>query len=305
MSGSPSVRSIITKCLGGMWILDGLLQLQPQMFGSAFVSSVLVPNLSNQPHFLHALVVLGIYLWSLHPALANTMAALIQIIIGVLLFFPSSSKPLRIGLSISILWGFLVWVCGEGMGSLFTGTASLYSGAPGAVLLYVFLAVLLLSEKAKLSWFPKIVGWLLVLGSLLQLQSGFWTAGGIRGNLTASTMESVHALNSIPLYISNMLSMNPVAGNLFLVFVPLVIGLLLLIKPNRITATIAVIFFFLMWWWGQDFGMLSTLFAGTSTDPNAAPLLALFVIPLFFDLKDNHQLTSIAAGGLLVSQNSH
>ena len=33
---------------------------------------------------------------------------------------------------------------------------------------------------------------------------------------------------------------------------------------------------------GQDFGQLSTIFTGTATDPNSAPLLILFLLPIFF-----------------------
>jgi hypothetical protein len=98
-------------------------------------------------------------------------------------------------------------------------------------------------------------------------------------------MEPLHALQVIPLHIVNMLSIHPFIGNAILMFLPLAIGLLLFFKPNRFVAIISLVFLFLVWWWGEDFGMLTTLITGTSTDPNSAPLMALFLIPIFFQTR--------------------
>ncbi len=280
------VRNIIAKALGAFWILDGLLQFQPKMFGADFVNSVLSPNLSGQPFFIHATIAFGIYLWNINTSLANILAALIQIAIGVLLFFPASCKKFKTGLYLSIIWGLIVWIFGEGLGDLFAGSASFYTGAPGSVLIYVLISAFLLwEEKIKLEWFPKIAGWTLILESALQLQAAFWTSDGVQGNIMASSMESLRFLSSFPMYISNLLSINPVLGNSLLALIPLIVGLAIIIKPNRITGTIGLFFLFFVWWLGQDFGMLSTLITGTSTDPNTAPILALFMLPIFFDYK--------------------
>jgi len=284
MRTSRSIKNIIAKFLGAFWILDGLLQFQPKMFSSDFVSGVLVPNLNGQPFFLHGIIAFGIFLWNLNPPLLNTLAALIQVAIGILLFFPPSDKKFRIGLYISIFWGLVVWLFGEGAGDLLTGSSSIYTGAPGSVFMYVVISVfLLVSERIKLTLLPKITAWVLILGAILQLQPSLWTSGGVQESLMAGTMESVHVLATFPTYISNLLSVNPIVGNWILVLFAFVIGIALLFRPNRITGTIAFIFIFLIWWLGQDFGMLTTLIAGTTTDPNTAPLLALLILPLFFD----------------------
>ena len=47
----------------------------------------------------------------------------------------------------SIVWAFIVWFGGEGMSMLFTGTASILSGAPGAVLLYPLLGFTVYPRK--------------------------------------------------------------------------------------------------------------------------------------------------------------
>jgi hypothetical protein len=251
------------------------------MFRQDFVNNVLVPNLTSQPPFLHGIVSAGIYVWSLNPMLSDIAAALLQITIGVLMLFPLSDRRFKIGAYASIVWGVIVWFCGEGAGLLLTGTASFYTGAPGAVLLYVLLAILLLvPEKINLQWLPRIAGWTLIAGAALQLQSVFWTKDGAQGTAMAAMMESMRFLKVFPMYISNLLGLNPAAANILLIVTPLTIGLLLLLKPNRITGSIALGFLLLIWWVGQDFGMLSS---GTGTDPNTAPLIALFILPLFLD----------------------
>lgn len=280
MKSISSIKNIIAKCLGCLWIIDGLLQLQPKMFGAEFVNNVLVPNVSNQPHLLSTLITLGIHFWDVSPVLSNTLAVLIQIVIGALLLFPLSSKKFKTGLIFSIVWGLLVWIFGEGAGLLFTGTASFYTGAPGSALLYIILSALLLMNDKVFSWAPVIGAGVLTLGSILQVQSSFWSAGGIQNSLMASSMESVHTVAHFPIYITNLLSVQPIIGNTLLVMIPLTIALFIVLVPSRAVALVALIFLFLVWWIGQDFGMITTLITGTSTDPNTVPLLTLFILPL-------------------------
>src|ERR1700685_4362951 len=45
--------------LGLFWILDGLLQLQHQMFSKAFVTQVIAPASQGQPHFVSNVMSLG------------------------------------------------------------------------------------------------------------------------------------------------------------------------------------------------------------------------------------------------------
>jgi hypothetical protein len=270
MKDETSIKNIIAKSLGAFWILDGLLQFQPQMFGANFVTQVLDPVLAGQPSFMHAIVAGGIFLWNINPPVADTLAALLQISIGVLLFFPLSSKKFKVGAWISIVWGTIVWLCGECAGLLFSGAATFYTGAPGAVLYYSVPAVfLLMSERAKLSWFPRIVGWTFIIGAALQLQSGFWSASGLDGSFMV-----------LPLFLQHAFAAQPILANGILAGILLVFGLLILFKPNRTTAISTIIFLALVWWLGQEFGMLDTFLVGTATDPNQAPLLALLLLPL-------------------------
>ncbi|HUO55913.1 MAG TPA: hypothetical protein VMU27_00535 [Candidatus Paceibacterota bacterium] len=274
--------NFIAKTLGLLWFLDGLLQLQPQMFGANFVTNVLTPVLNNQPGFIAGIVNWGIQLWSTNMVVTDTLAALLQCAIGVLLFFPLSSKAFKTGLWISIVWGVIVWLCGEGAGQLLTGSASFYTGAPGAVFFYVVLAAFLLTpDKISAKVYPKVAAWTLIFGAALQLQPLFWTAAGSQQVAMASTMEAMPALSTLPMYFSNIIAAHAITSNVILIALPLVIGIALLLKPSRMTGAIALTFLFFVWWFGQDFGQLSTLFVGTATDPNTAPLLALLLIPLY------------------------
>ena len=69
----------------------------------------------------------------------NAGFATIQLAIAVgLLWRPT----VRAALAGSIVWSLAVWWLSEGMGDVLTGTASPVTGAPGAVILYALIAVL-------------------------------------------------------------------------------------------------------------------------------------------------------------------
>ena len=51
--------------------------------------------------------------------------------------------PVRVALAASIAWSLGVWWFGEGLGMVLTGDTSPVDGAPGAVIFYALLAVLL------------------------------------------------------------------------------------------------------------------------------------------------------------------
>jgi hypothetical protein len=285
MLGGNAVWRVLAVSLGFFWIFDGLLQFQPQMFGQYFISDVLAPNLSDQPAWMQQIINAGIHLWSVNPPVADVAAALLQVGIGVLLLFPLAGRAFKIGAWVSIVWGIVVWFCGEGAGLFLTGVASLYTGAPGAVLLYVLIAALLLFyKKVDLGWLPKIAGWIFIGAAALQVQPVFFTLDGAQGAAMAAMMETVGVLKTFPVYLSNIIGINPVAANIILILIPLAIGAALLLKPNRATGMVALVFLFLVWWVGQDFGMLSTVPWGTATDPQAAPLLGLFLVPLLVPL---------------------
>jgi hypothetical protein len=243
------LERILTICLGGLWLLDGILQLQPAMFTSAFVDTVLSPNLQNQPPILASIIAFGIHIFSSNIFWSNLTSAGIQILIGLLLLLPLRDGAKRFGLWLSIAWALIIWVFGEGLGNLATGNATFYTGAPGAALLYLILAIFLLyPKKLPLEKLPMVAAVFFFLGAALNLAPMFWQ----------------------PTILVNLLAID----------ILVCLGIFLLLVPTRPVAWVTIAFLLLVWWFGQNFGDLLTFPTGTATDPNAAPLFALFLVPI-------------------------
>lgn len=291
MSKKINTVNIIGKVLGVLWLVDGLLQLQPKMFGMDFVNNVLVPNLSNQPAFLNLLISSGIHLFSTNTVVSNSIVATLQIVIGILLLCSIESKKFKFGLYLSIVWGLVVWIFGEGLGNLFTGSASLYTGAPGAALIYAIISVcLLVPKKINTQFFAKLGALILLLGAVLQLQPMFWSSMGAQMVFQMSASDAIHAINALPNFFSNSLATHAVGFNWFLIIVPLSLSIALWFKQKKVIAIIAIIFLLFVWWLGQDFGGLLTIWTGTATDFNSALLIALLILPIFIDSKSDARL---------------
>ena len=265
------LKRTITVCLGGLWLLDGILQLQPAMFTNAFVSTVLAPNLQNQPSTIESIVAFGIHLFSSNIFWWNLASALIQLLIGIILIFPFQEKVQRFGLWLSVGWALVIWIFGEGFGNLFTGSATFYTGAPGSALLYLILALCLIySFHRRL---PLIAGIVFILGAILNLMPMFWQP----------TMLSMLTMTpSISAALGTFGSQGTMICNLIAVDALILLGFFLIFIANRSVAWITILFLLAVWGIGQSFGGLQTFPIGTATDPNSAPLLILFLLPLFF-----------------------
>ncbi len=265
---------ILTICLGSLWLLDGILQLQPAMFTSAFVSAVLSPNLQNQPPILANIIAFGIHIFSNNVFSWNLFSAVIQLLIGALLLIPLHENIKRLGLWLSIPWALVVWVFGEGLGNLMTGNATFYTGAPGSVLLYLILALFLLyPKKLPLERLPMVVAVLFFVGAALNLTPMFWQP----------TMSSMLAMvPSVSGWLGTLGSQATLFVNLLAIDILVCLGILLIFMPSRPVAWVTIVFLLIVWWVGQDFGGLLTFPSGTATDPNSAPLFVLLLMPIFF-----------------------
>lgn len=144
----PLVRSqrILQIVLGLFWILDAALQFQPYMFSKDFVPRFVLANASGQPAVIHwAITNVGNFL-APHPAVWNVLFALIQLAIGVGLLFRRTVRP---ALALSFPYALGVWVFGEGLGLVLTGSASPLTGAPGSVLLYALIGLMAWPRHAR------------------------------------------------------------------------------------------------------------------------------------------------------------
>ena len=126
--------------LGAAWVLDGALQYQPYMFSRSFVTSIIDPAGAGSPAAV-ADAVTGAGHVLLHDVvLFNAAFATIQLAIGLGLLWRPAVKAALAG---TMAWGLAVWLLGEGLGGILTGSGSPLTGAPGAAVLYVLLAVLI------------------------------------------------------------------------------------------------------------------------------------------------------------------
>ncbi len=140
LGSRPHVNArVVQIALGLVWILDGALQFPPSLFGKGFVTNVILPSAQDQPAPISWAITNVAHFMLPDIGVWNFLFATLQLAIGVGLLFRRTLKP---ALALMIVWSLCVWFFGEGFGMLLTGTASPLMGAPGAVLLYAGIGVL-------------------------------------------------------------------------------------------------------------------------------------------------------------------
>ncbi len=285
-------RKLIRQILGALWLIDGILQLQPQMFTMNMVNGVMVPTVDGQPGLIASSLHWVIAVTTQNLIVVNLLIAAVQIVLGILLL---TGVWVRGTIIASIVWSLIVWYAGEGMSMLLTGQAGALSGAPGAVLLYPLLGLLVYPkdqpegavsdgrEEPLLSqWnFRWVLAGFWVLAALLQLQPYWWQPGQV--SQTISGMAGQGGLNGFvvdPILngLSALTAHNEVAINIVLVVVFLALGVGLAVsKEHQIHPWLiaSIIVSFILWWGAQGFGMI---FTGMATDFNSGLLLIVMAL---------------------------
>ncbi|HVB09067.1 MAG TPA: hypothetical protein VNM16_01725 [Bacillota bacterium] len=268
----------IRASLGGLWLLDTLLQAQPGMFSMAMLSGIMQPAAQGQPAWLGALMGWGVQVTTHGVPIWNSAFIAIQAVIALCILVPRPGWN-RAGLWISIFWSAAVWVFGEGMGLVLTGAATPLGGAPGAVALYGGVAGLLLAGWGRgrpepMPWARELVVGLFAAGALAQAAPLYWTGLGLssvfQGVLAmqphwlAATMGSVVAVTNSQPVLMNALFVAATAA--------VAVGVWRRAAWGYALAALWLIF---TWWQGEAFGMMLT---GMGTDPNTVPLLALLLV---------------------------
>src|SRR5579875_1217987 len=141
---APGARRWLQLGLAAIWVLDGVLQYQPFMFTKAFGQMLAATAPGNPAVIAHPIT------WSAgiiehHLTGPNAAFATIQLLIGLGIAWRPTIRP---ALAASVVWSVAVWWFGEGLGGVLTGGASTVTGAPGAVIIYALLAVLLWPRRA-------------------------------------------------------------------------------------------------------------------------------------------------------------
>ena len=134
-----SARRRLQLVLAGLWVLDGVLKLQPFMFTKDFAPMTLGAASDGAPFWLADPINWVQKIIVNHPVGPMVVFALAELVIG----FAIAYRPtVKYGLIACICWVPFLWFFAEGLGGM-TAQSGPFSGAPGASILYGVLAVLL------------------------------------------------------------------------------------------------------------------------------------------------------------------
>ena len=224
----------------------------------------------------------------------NTAFATIQLLLGLGMAW---RPTVRLALGASIAWSVGVWWFGEGLGGVLTGTASPVSGAPGPVILYALLAVLLWprdrGRAAAGSAGPGVpfvaaraVGapaaralWLVLWASLayFALLPANRAPQAMHTMLSGMTGGEPAWLAAISQHGAGLLAYQGVAASAGLAALLGLIAVGVYLPPTAARAVLAVaaVLAAAIWVAGQDLGGILT---GSGTDPESGPLLILLIL---------------------------
>ena len=290
---STHARRGLQIALGVFWLLDAALQFQPYLYSKAFVSMVLAPaNMGNPaviaspPAWASHLISHGVPAW-------NTVFALIQLAIAAGLLWRPTVKA---ALAVSILWSLAVWWFAEGLGAVLTGTASPVTGAPGAVILYALIAVLVwpsrsdapvndgapgndgaggVAATSPLGRRWSTAAWLVLWGSFAYfiLQPAIRAARNLSSTIAGQTAGEPGWLAALDRGAASAAGSHGLAISIGLAAAFIVIAAgILLPATTRPALAMAILAGLAIWVVGENFGDILT---GAGTDPNSGPLLIL------------------------------
>lgn len=282
---SPDAGRRLRLALAAVWLLDAALQYQPYMFTKAFAQTLAASAQGNPP------VLAGPITWSAgiighHPVAANTGFATIQLLLALGIAWRPAVK---IALAASVAWSIAVWWLGEGLGGVLAGSASPWSGAPGAVIIYALLALLLwptdrgpsVSFVAGRAFgpLPARLLWLTLWGSMafFAIQAGGMAPQGLHDMFSSMAVGEPGWIASIDHGAAALVAQHgPQVSAVFAIAFDLIAaGIFLPGRAARAAIILAVATAAVIWVAGQDFGGILT---GSATDPNSGLLLGLFAI---------------------------
>ena len=278
------VRRKLQLTLAVLWLLDGILQYQPSLFTPDF-PKMLVGASAGNPVVVASPVTWSATLITHHLVALNAIFATTQLALGLGIAW---RPTVRLALGASVAWALAVWWLGEGFGGILAGSASPVNGAPGAVILYALLAVLLWPADRDAAA-PFVAGravgrgaakglWLVLWASLafFALQPASRAPRAISGMISAMAAGQPGWLAWIDSHAASALGRQGLAASIVLAVAlgAVAIGPYLRARPARAAIVLAVVLAVLIW---LTEGM-GGLFTGSGTDPNSGPLLALLAV---------------------------
>jgi hypothetical protein len=276
--------------LGLAWLLDGLCQFKSFMFTHGIVTEVFEPAMHGQPSFVGDPMRTFDDFYGRDLTLWNTLSGEIQVAIGLALV--CSKRLLKPALTVSFAWALIVWWFGEGFGGLTSNTLPApLMGAPGAVILYAIIGLLVWPTEKREGRSPAALGPLRDRGGLC-FWSGLWlmSAGLWLANVNRAK-EATHGMiaemaDASPHWLANIqdsLAKHTIGHGSTIAIVLAVVSLAVAIgvwTPLRWPAlAIGIAVSLAYWLYGQDLG--GPFWSESATDVNAGPLFVLLAVALF------------------------
>jgi hypothetical protein len=278
-------RRAFQLVLACIWLVDGLLQYQSFMYTKAF-GQMLAGTAAGNPAVIARPITWDATLVEHHPVPVDSLFATIQLLIGLGIAF---RPAVRVALAASVAWALGVWWFGEGLGGILSGTASPVNGAPGAVILYALLAVLLWPADRDLAA-PFVAGravgaqvaralWLVLWLSLayFALTPANRAPQALNGMIVRMESGQPGWLAAIDRGAAALVARQGLTASVVLAvaLVVIAVGVYLPSPAASATLVLAIVVAAVIWVAGENFGMI---LAGGATDPNSGPLLALLAL---------------------------
>jgi hypothetical protein len=280
----PELRRKLQLVLASIWLLDGMLQLQAFFFTRAFGHQMIPMTAAGNPSLIASPITWSGTLIAHHAVLADSFFAIFQVVIALGIAWRATT---RVALAASIVWSLGVWWVGEGLGGVISGAANPVNGAPGAVMLYALLAVLLWpGDRAGRNpsfTAARMVGepvakalWFVLWASLayFALLGENRSSQGLSSLIGAEAAGEPSWVASLDRHSASLVDHRGLAVMVVLaVLLALVaIGTFLPARAANATLVAAIVLGIAIWIVGENLG---ALFTNGATDVNSGPLLVL------------------------------
>lgn len=273
--GSDTRRTIQTV-LGLIWLLDGALQFQSAMYSKGFIDMI-NEMVDGQPHWLGSSISWAANISASNLTLYNTLYASIQVLIGLCILY---RPTIKFGLLLSFGWTLIVWWFGEAFGMMFMDMASPLGGAPGAVLIYALIGMIVWPGERP-GGLMGVRGTRIMWATLWLVMAWLWllapnsAPNAIRDQLYGAP-SGMSWLSTVQYWVADAARGDGIALALVLAGISAAIGIGVAAGWRVRPLLIASIVLNLAYWvLGQGFG---GLFEGGATDPNSGPLFVVLAV---------------------------